>query len=789
MSMIRNTSILAVAVSMAISAQVQAQRSTATQIEEVVVTAQKREENLQDVPVAISALDAAAIEKTFARDISDLSGRVPNLVIDPILGNGTTSISIRGMQLNDVEKSFDPAVAVYQDGIYLATTTGVLLNMWDAERIEVLRGPQGTMFGRNTIGGVVHVIRSKPTGELGGKVSLTVAEDDQEDFKATINLPEVGNLSTKFTYMNISGAGYFENMTRNETEGEADLSQWSVSALWQPTDNFSLQVTYDDIDDQTPVRPVTCMTEAPELQALGPLVFGADFINGECAPVTDTDHHRRTYTALDQFASVEIEAITINAQWRLGDRHLITAIYGDREMEETSRQEFDGTSFPFFDVSRPQFEEQSSLEVRLESDFDRLRTSLGGFIWESEYINWQNTYFFGVFNDAPWTRQETENSAIFAQVDWDISDSLTLTLGGRYIKEEKDFCQVFTAPSDQPTVTDFDGGPKVATKGWGNRATCPSWGLDVINNSYIDPVTGQPGNFTGNESWSDFTPKVGLTYNLDNGILYASYTEGFRSGGFNGRANGASSSGPYEPESVESIEIGFKTTWANNTFQLNGAIFSTDYQDKQEDVVLPGQDGAVTLTLVENAATASLDGLELEAAWVPTEGLTLTANLGYLDASYDSYRVLGLNSLAFVDKTDFELRKAPEMTYSLGANWEFQLGEEAFLIANVNYRWKDRFALNASSNGGPKHYSTDPLMQESYGLLDASINFETAHWRLSFFGKNLTDENYFHHVLDVAAGYNGASAADDTPVYVPGYWTFGTMNRPRYFGAEIQYRF
>jgi len=293
MSMIRNTSILAVAVSMAISAQVQAQRSTATQIEEVVVTAQKREENLQDVPVAISALDAAAIEKTFARDISDLSGRVPNLVIDPILGNGTTSISIRGMQLNDVEKSFDPAVAVYQDGIYLATTTGVLLNMWDAERIEVLRGPQGTMFGRNTIGGVVHVIRSKPTGELGGKVSLTVAEDDQEDFKATINLPEVGNLSTKFTYMNISGAGYFENMTRNETEGEADLSQWSVSALWQPTDNFSLQVTYDDIDDQTPVRPVTCMTEAPELQALGPLVFGADFINGECAPVTDTDHHRQ----------------------------------------------------------------------------------------------------------------------------------------------------------------------------------------------------------------------------------------------------------------------------------------------------------------------------------------------------------------------------------------------------------------------------------------------------------------------------------------------------------------
>ena len=142
------------------SGDASAQRKISGQLEEVIVTAQKREQNLQDVPVSVSALDAAMIEKTFARDITDIAGMVPNLGIDPVLSNGTASISIRGMQLNDVEKSFDPAVAVYQDGIYLATTTGALLNMWDAERIEVLRGPQGTLFGRNTIGGLVHVIRS-----------------------------------------------------------------------------------------------------------------------------------------------------------------------------------------------------------------------------------------------------------------------------------------------------------------------------------------------------------------------------------------------------------------------------------------------------------------------------------------------------------------------------------------------------------------------------------------------------------------------------------------------------
>ena len=170
MSTIRQTSILALAVSLAMTAQVHAQRSTTTQIEEVVVTAQKREENMQDVAISMSAMDSNAIQKSFARTIDEITGMSPNLIINPILGNGTIGVSIRGMQHAEVEKSFDPAVAIYQDGVYLTSTTGALLNVWDAERVEVLRGPQGTLFGRNTIGGLVHVIRSKPTGEMGGKI-------------------------------------------------------------------------------------------------------------------------------------------------------------------------------------------------------------------------------------------------------------------------------------------------------------------------------------------------------------------------------------------------------------------------------------------------------------------------------------------------------------------------------------------------------------------------------------------------------------------------------------------
>ena len=778
-----NMAVMLAIAGVGLSTSASAQREISGQIEEVVVTAQHREQNLQDVPVAVTALDESAIEKIFARDLTDVTGKTPNLVLTPILGNGTAAISIRGMQLNDVEKSFDPAVAVYQDGVYLQTTTGALLNVWDAERIEVLRGPQGTLFGRNTIGGLIHVIRSKPTGELGGKFSYTVAEDSQSDFKGTLNLPEFANISTKATYMNLSGGGYFDNATRGESQGETDMRMWSVSALWQPTDNFSLQLTYDDVQDDTPTRPVTCLTEAPEF--LAPPLSPAN----ECPAFTDDDAHRVTYSAMDQPASIELESFTATAEWRINDAHKATLIYGTRDMEETAIQEFDAVSSDLFWTSRPQFEEQMSVELRLESDFDRFRTTLGAFMWDSEYNLWQNSYFFGGLFASPWTKQETENTSVFGQVDFDLTDTLTLTLGGRYTKDEKEFCQVFTAAPGEgqsAVVTDYDGIGKVPLFGHGTAGICPSWSDGVINNNFVNPVTGQDDVFNGSQSWSEFTPKVGLTYNLDNGILYASYTEGFRSGGYNGRASAPGNAGPYEPENVESIEFGFKTSWLDNTVQFNGSFFSTDYEQKQEDVVLPDP-VAITLTLVQNAAGATMEGAEFELVWMPTAGLSLNAALGYLDASYDDYTTLDPVGNS-VDKSGFDLRRAPELNYSVGANWEIEVADVGFVVANVNYRWLDNYQIQSNA-GGPKHYRSDPTKQEAFGLLDASINFETEHWRVSLFGKNLTDESYWYHTLDVSAAYAATSATDPSPNYVPGLWTFGTINRPRYFGAEVQYRF
>jgi iron complex outermembrane receptor protein len=595
--------------------------------------------------------------------------------------------------------------------------------------------------------------------------------------------------------MDSSGGDYFDNKTRNKDEGGTDLTMWSFAALWEPTDTISVHFIYDDIDDDTPVRPVTCMTEGNELFSSA-TIFGFptdDFINnGQCANKDDEDFHLDTYTSTRQDASVEVESYTINASWEITDAHKLVLVYGDREMEETSKQEFDGVAFDAFKVSRPQFEEQESLELRLESDFSWGRTTFGGFYWESEYDAWQNTFFFGGFNDSPRTLHESENTAFFGQVDWNITDRMTLTLGGRYTDEEKTFCQMFTVPNTDgnPQFTDFDGTPKDIQKAWGN---CPGYASDFVNNDFNDPITGQPSSLKPKEDWSEFSPKAGLSYDIEAGLVYLSYTEGFRSGGFNGRATAANNSGPYDPETVESWELGFKTTWLDNTLQFNGAIFTTDYEDKQEDVVLPGTDGAVTLTVVQNAAGATMSGVEFETIWIPLEGLTLTANLGYLDAEYDDYLVRG-PSLNLVDKSGFDLRKSPELNYAIGALYEFPLSNGHFVVGALNYRWKDE-SWNCGNSGSPKHYSADPCLVDSYGILDGSINYETDNWRISIFGKNLTDESYLMHTLDVGAAYDSTTSSK-RPIYTTtiapgagGLWTFGTMNRPRYFGAEVQYKF
>ncbi len=745
-------------------------REATSALEEVIITAQKREESMQSVPIAVTALDAAQIEKSYARDIQDVENLAPNLIIDPTLGNGTASISIRGLQLNDVEKSFDPAVAVYLDGIYLANTTGALLQMFDAEAVEVLRGPQGTLFGRNTIGGLIHIRRTKPTGEFGGKFAVNFGRFEQLDARAVLNFDAAldGTLATKLSVVRQDGGGYFTNSSRGVTEGDTAFTGISLTSLWTPSDAFEATLTLDWFDDKTPTRPVTSLTQP------GEFFFGFG-VTG--APRTDIEYHRNALTTLDQAAFVKSKAITLNAAWQLNDAHRIVSVTGWRDVEDDAVQEFDGVAANIFWTQRPQQADQISEELRLESDWnDRVRSTLGLYYFDGAYELDQSTNVFGALAARPFFRQETTSTALFGQVDWSVTDAITLSLGGRYNDEEKEACGILQNPANV-------AGPALLSFG-----SCGIAGrsADNLDNTYVDVVTGRTVTTTGKESWSKFNPRVNVSWQIDDAKLaYVTYSEGFRSGGFNGRSTNADTLGPYAPESIESFELGFKSQWLDNRLRMNLTAFSSDYLDKQEDVVFP--DPVVvgsTITLVQNAASATIRGAEVELLAIPTEGLTLGLNVGLLDAKFDEWLVPGLSG-GTVDKSGLELRRAPEFTAAFNVQYEQALGNDAFLVYGLNYSYKDDYYVIANTVQRPQ--AQDSGLVDAFGLLDASISYETDAWSVSLWGKNLTDEAYFTHVLDVGTNYN--AGPNNTPVPVAGLWTFGTINPPRTYGVEFRFKF
>ena len=750
-----------------------APREAASALEEVIVTAQKREESAQSVPIALTALDAAQIEKTYSRDIQDVETLVPNLIVDPILGNGTASISIRGMQLNDVEKSFDPAVAVYLDGIYLANTTGALLQMYDAEAVEVLRGPQGTLFGRNTIGGLINIRRTKPTGEFGGKLALNFGRFSQLDARAVMNFGAVadGRLSTKLSVVRQDGGGYFQNAVRGKREGDTAFTGVTLTSLFAATDNLEMLLTLDYFDDKTPTRPVTSLTGPGELFC----------VLGACGqPKTNETYHRNPGTTLDQKAFVKTKAATLNTEWQVSDNQRIVSVTGYREVKDDAIQEFDGITAVFFSTERPQSSQQFSEELRLESDWtDRIRSTFGLYYFDGTYDLDQSTFFFGGLVGRPYFTQDTTSLAAFGQVDWSITDALTLSIGGRYNDEEKEACAINQNPAN-------DAGPALLSTG---SCGIAKRSADNPSNVYVNPVTGATVTQTGKKSWSKFTPRVNLSWKFDDSKLaYITYSEGFRSGGFNGRAADAATLGPYDPEKVESFELGLKSQWLDNRLRLNLTAFSTDYTDKQEDVVF-ADPTLVTVTLVQNAASATIKGAEIELLAIPTDGLTLGLNVGLLDASYDEWLVPGFNpmggpSIGTVDKSNFELRRAPDLTASFNVQYEQPLANNSFLVYGLNYSYKDDYYITAntvSANPGV------PGLVESYGLLDASVSYERENWSVSLWGKNLTDESYFLHVLDVGTNY--AAGPGNSAVPVPGLWTFGTISAPRTYGVEFRFKF
>ncbi len=714
--------------------------ASADALGEIVVTARKRSESLQDVPVSVSAISGDALRAGYLQDLSDVGGIAPNVVIDPTIGfsNGA-SISIRGVSFQDIEKSFDPAIGVVVDGVFLGTNSQALLDNFDIERIEVLRGPQGTLFGKNTTGGTINVTRIRPGFTLGGEASYSYSSFDTHDVQAAVNLPLADDVAAARLAVNWRQSdGYLTNTANGERLGGSDIFQFRGALLLNPTEDWEMYLNYDYVADRGDTAALRNASLPTDLFALPGLLGINPFFPGYPADTGPLDEFRSDALNIADYTT---HAISMEMNFDRED-FTITSITGFRAVDEDVYSDFDAENTANFNSRRVQDFEQLTQELRLTTNWsDRYEFVAGVYYFRSDYdlvqtidvlTDWipcnvlpQPFSSFGCAQTG-FSGQTTESYAAFIQGNINLGSQFRLTLGGRYTHENKNF---YSTPLSFPI--------------------------------------GALGSIAQEESWNDFSPRISLDYRPnDDLMLFASYASGFKSGGFNGRAQTITSTGPYDPEKVNTFEFGVRSEWADSRLRVNATTFYTDYQDLQVDLLRTAAGGTGQETVVENAASATIYGFELEVEAVPTEGLRLFGNLGLLHAEYEEFVAdIGLG-LGVVDNSNLDLRRAPKVTYSVGASYEFPVGDAGNIQANLLYNWQDDL-----------HTTTQNLElghRQSVGMLSGSIGFSSHNdrWALSVFGRNLTDEFF---VTDGIA--------------IGGLVSLQTVSQPRQIGIRLDLRF
>ena len=714
-------------------------------LEEITVTARKRVENLQDVGMSVSALSAADLDIRFDADLQNLENASPNVVIDDIQqGPGSpAAISIRGVGTTDVEKNFDPTVGVVVDGVFIGVNSGMMLKAIDLQSVEILRGPQGTLFGRNSIGGVINVARQRPNFDgFSGSAVVGIGNYGHVQADAYLNF----TFSDKFAFR-LGGAirqndGWFYNATLERDVGETEYSIISPSFTWRPTENFEIYYRYDQTSQDQDAN--TLLNMAQPNQAFC-------FYYGQCAESLTVPQSGDRYVVLQNDdppyqTYFDTKTHIINAAWDINNSYDMVFVFGDFSTDEEVLQDWDATPLTLYHTDRPATWDQQSYELRLNYTGERLSYTAGLYYWDSDYHIDLLSYigFFDLFQSPPLppgtvgtvpvpqsVSQTTKSSAIFVEGDYRLTDNWTLTLGGRYTKDKK------TSAVVDPSMPELEehGGPD-------------------------DPF---------NESWSEFTPKLGIRYQVNEDLmLYGLYSKGFRAGGFNGRPGTLqylSAAIPYDPETVDNFELGMKSEWLDGRMRFNASIFHMDYKDKQEEQSVYTGVGTGQQTIVVNAGQATIRGLEIDFNWLVSEVFTLNGNLGLLDAEFDEL----VDPATETDLSYLELRRAPDLTATIEPVLSFDVGN-GVLIARAAWHYVDDMEMtfmNSPQTHVPAH-----------STIDASLVYTINRFSVSLWGLNLTDDDSWTQGYDVGAGVGSA-----------GFWTYTAVRPPKTYGINLSYNF
>ena len=713
-----------------ISFSVSAQDNTPTLgIEEIIVTARKKDESIQDVPMAVTAI-TDQLRESSVRRIEDIQAFAPNLFINrtPGIASGA-AITIRGVASLESDKSYEPSIGVVMDGMFLGTSSGVLLDNFDIERIEVLRGPQGTLFGKNTTGGILNVIRTPVSlNEFGVDASLTLGDFDRQDLKTVVQVPIIEDqLGVKIFAASIEHDGHVYNSTLETDVGGDDKLNYGFTLLWEPNDQLSFKLHHEIMEDKSEQGVYVNRNRVGEL-ACTITQIGFTPYNG-CEKDAN-DGPDLTESDGTNFSDNEYESTIVTVNYDT-ENFLYTYIYSLRDMDEQNMQSFDGSAARLLRMNYFNDWEQTSHEFRVTSQFsEKFQFIAGIYDWEVDYK--QNWDVFDLFyqlsrlgvgewglgdtltgygrvpTGLPWgddvasnngQTQQTESIAVFASVDFFITDQWTITAGFRWTEEEKDFLG-------------------------GNKGV----GYYPLRGEETPPLYA-PVPYQG--KWDETTPKIGVRYQPNDDLMvYANYSEGFKSGGFFGRQANFNIYAGYEPEYVKNYELGWKTTLQDGRMILNGAIFKSEYDDKQESILIP-VDLTNVATVVRNAASMEMTGLELELMYQVTESWDLMVTYGYLEAEYKDYLADLNGDNVITDNSGLIPRNTPENTFGITTSYTTQIGNGE-LKGRVSYRFRDE--MNSDSSNKPEGEL------DSIENVNATISYSFSNYSITAWGRNLTDE-------------------------------------------------
>jgi iron complex outermembrane receptor protein len=686
------------------------------QIAEVIVTARRRAESLQDVPVSVSALDADRIVQLQAENITGLQNAVPNLYMDR--GDGAnTVIYVRGIGQNDSLAFADAGVGVYVDDVFIARSQAAFLDLFDVERVEVLRGPQGTLYGRNTIGGAVKFVSAEPPEQFGLYVEAGGGNFGYQALKARLGGPFSDDLRGKIAVAAIQRDGYATNTVDGQDDGDTQSIAWRGTLAYTPTDNTRISLSVDGKRD----RPDASRSPVRETSVTG----FADPVGAPFTPTTfpaATNPYRVDVNANDM-SDLTAWGVTLKAGVDLSDAWSLESITSYRDMDFDLALDTDGSPLPILDILVLQDQDQFSQELRATYDAHDGLTAVAGLY----YFHDDDLTFSGVDNGSlsvfgfpvtafglatsslADTHQTTESMAAFADASYDLTQKLTLSAGVRYTYEEKESRRRFENFFD-PAISVVENTPP-----------------------FLSGV-GVPGNtLTGKANFDAVTPRLSISYRAsDDAMLYASASRGFKSGGFDGRGTTDFGFQPFDPETVWGYELGLKSTLADGRVIANAALFYNDYQDLQVTSFGADPVSGTFVSLFTNAAKARTQGAELELTARATAALTLNAAVGYLDAKYEEFNTLVGGVVT--DVSDREMANAPEWTASLGLTYEHRLSPMLLGTVHVDgaYRGKTYTEITAS----------EVLAQDSYTLANAFVSVRTDddRWELRAGAQNLTDE-------------------------------------------------